>query len=104
MYAIIDDSGQQFRVQEGDQIEVDLREAEPGSTITFDRVMLIGGGDKTLIGKPHVGGASVAAEVVDQTLGEKVVIYKYKARKKYRRKTGHRQQYLMVKITSINAG
>ena len=104
MYAIIDDSGQQFRVQEGDQIEVDLREAEPGSTITFDRVILIGGGETTQIGAPHVKGASVDAEVLQETKGEKIVIVKYKPRKKYRRRTGHRQKYLSVRITKINAG
>jgi large subunit ribosomal protein L21 len=104
MYAIIDDSGQQFRVQEGDQLDVDLREAEPGATITFDRVVLIGGGDETKIGKPHVDGASVDAEVVGAKKGDKLVVYKYRPRKKYRKKAGHRQKYLAVKITKINAG
>ena len=105
MYAIIDDSGQQFRVQEGDQIEVDLREAEPGSTITFDRVMLIGGGEKTLVGKPNVVGASVAGEVLGETKGEKLISGKYRARKRStRRRTGHRQHYVSVRITKINIG
>lgn len=105
MYAIIDDSGQQFRVQEGDQIEVDLRPAEPGTTLTFDRVVLVGGqGDKTLIGKPHVEGASVTAEVLGDVKGEKLTIYKYKKRKKSRRHVGHRQKYLSVRITKIKVG
>ena len=72
MYAIIDDSGQQFRVQEGDELFVDVREAEDGSTLTFDRVVLVGGGDKTLIGKPHVAGATVTAEVLGHVKAPKL--------------------------------
>jgi large subunit ribosomal protein L21 len=102
MYAIIDDSGQQFRVQEGDQIEVDLRSAEPGSTITFDRVMLISDGQQTRIGKPLVEGATVTAEVLGEVKGPKLEIYKYKPRKRSsRRHVGHRQQFLSVRIAKI---
>ena len=103
MYAIIEDSGQQFRVQEGDEIEVDLREAKAGSTVTFSDVVLVGGGDQTLIGKPHVKGASVKAEVLGEVKGEKLEIVKYKRRKKSRRHVGHRQKYLSVRITKIKA-
>lgn len=101
MYAIIEDSGQQFRVQEGDEIEVDLRSAEPGSTITFDRVMLVSGGKKTQIGKPLVEGASVTAEVVGQVKGPKLEIVKFRRRKKSRQHIGHRQKYLGVRIAKI---
>lgn len=104
MYAIIEDSGRQFRVQEGDEIEVDLRNAEPGSTITFDRIVLLGGSDEPRIGKPHVDGASVTGEVLGEVKGEKLDIVKYKKRKKARRHVGHRQRYLSVKITGITAG
>lgn len=104
MYAIIDDSGRQFRVQEGDEIQVDVRDAEPGAKLTFDRVVLIGGTDKVLVGKPHVKGASVAAEVLGETKGEKLEIYQYRRRKKSRRHVGHRQKYLNVRITKIKAG
>ena len=103
MYAIIEDSGQQFRVQEGDQIEVDLRPAEPGSTITFDRVMLVSGGKKTHIGKPLVEKASVTAEVVGEVKGPKLEVFKFKRRKKSRRHVGHRQKYLSVRISEIKA-
>lgn len=103
MYAIIDDSGTQFRVQEGDELEVDLRDATAGSTITFDRIVLVGGGEKTLVGKPFVDGASVSAEVVAQTKGPKLEIYKFKRRKKARRHVGHRQKFLTVRITGITA-
>jgi len=104
MYAIIDDSGQQFRVQEGDEIEVDLRQEPPGATITFDRVMLVGGGDETLIGTPHLKGASVTAEVLGEVKGEKLRVYTIRKRKKSRRHVGHRQRYLSVRIDKINAG
>jgi large subunit ribosomal protein L21 len=90
MYAIIEDSGQQFRVQEGDEIEIDLREGETGSSIQFDRVVLVGGGP-----------ATVTAEVIEPTKGPKLVIYKYRRRKKSRVKNGHRQKYLAVRITKI---
>ena len=103
MYAIIDDSGQQFRVQEGDEIEVDIRPAEAGSTIQFDRVVLLGGGNETLIGKPLVSGATVTAEVLGAVKGEKLEIYKFRKRKKSRRHIGHRQKYLSVRITKISA-
>ncbi|MBN2583527.1 MAG: 50S ribosomal protein L21 [Planctomycetes bacterium] len=104
MYAIIDDSGQQFRVQEGDEIEVDLRAAEPGSTITFDRVMLVSDGQETKIGKPLVEGATVTGEVLAETKGPKLEIYKFKPRKRSsRRHVGHRQKYLSVRIAEIKA-
>jgi large subunit ribosomal protein L21 len=103
MYAIIDDSGQQFRVQEGDEIEIDIREGEPGSSIQFDKVVLVGGGEQTLIGKPHVTGASVTGEVLEAIKGPKLEIYKYRRRKKSRRHVGHRQKFLSVKIIKINA-
>jgi large subunit ribosomal protein L21 len=103
MYAIIEDSGQQFRVQEGDKIEVDLRQADPGSTITFDRVVLVGGGDNVLVGKPHVKGAEVTAEVLGEVKAPKLEIVKYKRRKKSRRHVGHRQKYLGVRITAIKS-
>lgn len=102
MYAIIDDSGQQFRVQEGDVLFVDVREAEDGATLTFDRVVLVGGGDKTLVGKPHVAGATVTAEVLGHVKGEKLDPYKFTKRTNYRKHIGHRQKYLTVRITKIN--
>ncbi len=103
MYAIIDDSGTQFRVQEGDELQVDLRDTDAGSNITFDRVVLVGGGEKTLVGQPFVEGASVSAEIVKESKGPKLEIYKFKKRKKARRHVGHRQQYLTVRITGITA-
>ena len=102
MYAIIEDSGQQFRVQEGDEILVDLRPVEAGATVQFDQVVLVGGDGKTVVGKPHVAGAAVTAEVISGRVpGPKVEIYKFRKRKKSRRHIGHRQKFISVRITGI---
>ena len=103
MYAIIQDSGKQFRVQEGDEIAVDLRPLEAGAELTFDRVALVGGGQKTLIGKPHVAGATVTAQVLGPLMGDKLDVFKFTKRTNYRRRLGHRQKYLSIRITRINA-
>lgn len=107
MYAIIEESGGQRKVVEGEEILIDLHahgEADEGSTITFDRVLLIGDDDAAAskIGQPYVDGAKVEAEVlVPELKGEKLHIYKFKPKKGYKRKTGHRQRYTRVRVTSI---
>ena len=105
MYAIIEDSGTQIMVREGDVIEVDLREETPetGSNLVFDRVLAVGG-DPSTIGTPYVGGASVSAEVLGEVKAEKVVKVMYKRRKGMRRKSGHRQRYVSVRIGAISTG
>ncbi len=104
MYAVIEDSGSQFKVSEGDVIRVDLRELdEKTSEIEFDRVLLIGGKGKPKIGTPLVDKAKVTADVLTEVRGEKITIIKYKRRKNYRRKRGHRQRFLRVKISGIQA-
>ncbi|MHC5022961.1 MAG: 50S ribosomal protein L21 [Planctomycetota bacterium] len=109
MYAIIEDSGTQIRVQPGSILDIDPRSgtsSDPGSTITFDRVLLIGdeaGDSAATIGTPYVGGATVTAEVVGERAGEKIDVVKFKRRKGYRRKQGHRQPYLRVRITDVNS-
>ena len=105
MYAIIEDSGTQIRVASGDVIDIDLREASAGDSLTFDKVMLIGdeaSDDAARVGTPYLDGASVAAEVVEQIRDRKVDVIKFKRRKGYRRKVGHRQRYLRVKIGDIS--
>ena len=104
MFAIIEDSGHQLRVEEGQTLVVDLRkEAEMGQTITFDRVLLANGGADSIIGAPAIEGATVEAEVVDDLVkGPKLEVQKFRRRKNSRRHTGHRQKYTGVKITSIN--
>lgn len=103
MYAVIEDSGSQFKVEKDDIIRVDLREL-PGDTtdITFDNVLMISDGEgDAKVGTPTVSGASVQAEVLTEVRGDKVTIIKMKRRKGYRRKRGHRQRFLRVRITDI---
>ncbi len=106
MYAVIEDSGQQFRVSEGDVMDVDRRElADDASEVVFDRVLLVSDEDKVKIGTPHVSGAKVTAEVLDaDAQGPKVYIHKLRRRKNSRRRTGHRQQLLRVRVKKIAKG
>lgn len=106
MYAIIEESGGQRRIAEGDQFLTDLAEggrSAAGSTITFDKVLVVGDeGGTAKVGTPYVKGARVTAEIVDPAvLGEKLHIYKFSEKKTYKNKTGHRQRYTAVRITSI---
>jgi large subunit ribosomal protein L21 len=105
MYAIVEDSGCQFKVEEGQELRVDLRRPEvaPGGEILFDRVLAVRDQSGLRLGKPVLAGASVTAEVVDETRGPKLVIQKFRRRKNFRRKTGHRQSYLTVRIKRIQA-
>lgn len=105
MYAVIEDSGQQFRVSEGDVLNLDLRDlAEDAKEVEFDRILLIGGEEGAKVGTPLVAKAKVVAEVLDpRAKGEKLHIYRWRRRKASRRKTGHRQKFLKVRITKIIA-
>ncbi|HRP63523.1 MAG TPA: 50S ribosomal protein L21 [Phycisphaerales bacterium] len=104
MYAIIEDSGTQIKVQPGDVVDIDLREVGDGNSLTFDRVLMVGDAAGTAkIGTPYLSGATVKAEVLDEIKGEKLDVIKYKRRKGYRVKQGHRQRYLRVKIGDIKA-
>ncbi len=102
-YAIIETGGKQYRVSVGDTLSVEKLDHEVGADITFDRVLLVGGDGSTRVGTPAVAGASVVATVAEQYRGEKLVIFKYKPKKRYRRKTGHRQSLTRLAITAINA-
>lgn len=102
MYAIVESGGHQYRVSEGDTIEVELLDAEPGAGITLDKVLLVAG-DEARIGTPFVDGASVQATVLGEVKGEKLVVYKYKPKNRYKIKTGHRQRYTRLKIDHIDA-
>ena len=106
MFAIIEESGGQRKVKEAESFLIDLYqggEAKAGDVITFDKVLLVGKeGKKAKIGQPYVKGASVSAEIVEPLVkGEKLYIYKFKPKKGYARKTGHRQRYTAVKVTGI---
>ena len=102
MYAIIKTGGKQYRVQQGDEFRVEKLNANVGDTVVFDEVVAVGG-DKLVVGTPFVEGYAVEAEVLEQGKADKVIIYKYKAKKDYRRKNGHRQPYTLVKVTGIGA-
>ncbi len=104
MYAIIEDSGTQIRVAEGDVVDIDPREVAPRTKkIKFERVLLVGDGTKgdATIGTPYIDGAAVTAEIIGEIKGEKIDVIKFKRRKGYRRKRGHRQTFLRVKIDEI---
>lgn len=104
MYAVINDSNQQTTVREGDIVLLDLKQdAQPGDTLTFDKVLLVGNEGNVQIGKPTVSGASVTAEVLGMEKGEKIIAFRFKRRKNVRVKRGHRQRYTRVRITGITA-
>lgn len=102
MYAIIEESGKQFKVTSGDTIDIDREGSPDQKTITFDRVLLVGGEGEAKVGSPLLASATVTAEVVGPIKGPKVDIIKYRRRKGYHKHIGHRQKYLRVKITGIN--
>jgi len=103
VYAIVEDSGSQIKVKAGDVIDVDRRELADGAkTITFDRVLAIKDGDgPATLGTPYIDGASVTADIVEERLGDKIDVIKFKRRKGYKRKRGHRQMLLRVKVGDI---
>ena len=103
MYAVIKSGGKQHKVQEGDLINVELLVQEPGENIDITDVLMVVDGETVKVGTPVVEGASVSAEVVDQFRSKKLVVFKMKRRKGYRRKKGHRQSLTKVKITDIKA-
>ena len=103
MYAIIETGGKQYKVQNGDQIKVEKLNAEAGSAVVFDKVLVAGEGADIKVGTPYLEGLTVEGEVVESGKGDKVIIFKYKAKKDYRKKQGHRQPYTMVEITGLGA-
>lgn len=103
MYAIVQTGGKQYRVQAGDLLDVEKLEAEPGSEVTLEQVLLVGGEGGVQVGRPYVAGARVIAEVVDQIKGPKLIVFKMKPKTRYRRKNGHRQRLTRLKIKEIQA-
>lgn len=100
-YAIVENGGKQYRAVEGSTIEVDRMTVEPGQQVKLDAVLLLVDGDQVSVGAPVVSGALVNATVVEHVKGPKVVIFKYRPKKRYRVKTGHRQQYTRLQVNSI---
>lgn len=101
MYAIIATGGKQYKVAEGDTVRVEKLEGEVGGSITLDRVLMLGEGAKAKIGRPMLEGATVEAQITDQARNKKIIVFKYKRRKNYRKKYGHRQPFTELKITKI---
>jgi len=103
MYAVVTTGGKQYRVQAGSTLLVEKIVAVPGSSVTLDRVLLVGDGDNVTVGTPTVSGASVSATVLGEERGQKIVVFKFKQKVKYRRRTGHRQHLTRLRIDSITA-
>lgn len=103
MYAVIVTGGKQYKVSEGDTLFIEKLDAEEGSTVTFDQVLMAGEGDDVKVGAPAVDGASVEAKVVKNGKAKKIYVFKMKRKKNERTKKGHRQPYTRVEITKINA-
>ncbi len=101
MYAIVRDRGMQYRVEQGKKLSIDLLDAEPGSQIELNEVLLIGGTDTVQVGNPLVAGAKVRAEVIGNIKGDKIVVFKYQNKKRRRVRTGHRQKYTEIRISEI---
>ncbi len=104
MYAVIQTGGKQYRVAEGETLRVEKLSASAGDKLTFDPLLFADDGGGVHVGHPVIAGMKVEAEVLEQGKGKKIVIFKYKRRKSYRRKTGHRQPFTALKITSIRTG
>jgi large subunit ribosomal protein L21 len=103
MYAIIETGGKQYRVQEGDVLFIEKLEVEADDTVTFDKVLAIGGGESVTVGSPTIAGASVSAKVQKNGKAKKVTVFTYRAKKGSKRKMGHRQPYTRVHIGTITA-
>lgn len=103
-YAIFRAQGQQFRAEKGRTLDLPLMQGDPGDKVTFDEVLLSGTDKSTHAGTPLVKGAKVTAEIVDHVQGKKLFVFKFKRRKNYRKKTGHRQQYTKIMVTGVTVG
>lgn len=103
MYAVIKTGGKQYKVSPGDMVRVETLEAKPGDTIELKDVFMVADGDKVSVGKPMLASAKVTAEVMEQGRGEKLLIFKHRRRKNFRKTIGHRQNYTALKIKEIKA-
>lgn len=104
MYAIIKDGGRQYKVEEGQELNLDYRDVAKGEQVALDQVLAVGGDAGLKFGLPLLSGASVTAEVVGVRQGDKIIVQKFRRRKGFRKRNGHRQLYTRVKISKINAG
>ena len=102
MYAIIADGGRQYKVEEGQELDIDLRDADSGDEITFEQVLAVSGDDGLKVGQPVVEGASVTAEVLTEVKGNKIYVQKFRRRKNSKRRTGHRQRDTRIRVSKIS--
>jgi len=103
MYAVVAAGGKQYKVEEGDVLRIEKVDGSVGDTLTFDKVLMVADGETLSVGQPVVENASVNAQIVEQGKSKKIIVFKYKRRKRYRRTQGHRQAYTAVKIENISA-
>jgi len=101
MFAVVQTGGKQYKVKEGDTLRVEKISGDIGNPVTFDKVLMYSNGEKTVIGTPTVNNVMVKGHIVEQDKSKKIIVFKYKRRKGYRRKQGHRQLYTAVKIDQI---
>lgn len=101
MYAIVDTGGKQYKIREGEILRIEKIPGEIGSQVSFDRILMFSDGENVRIGRPLLDGVAVKGHIVEQGKAKKIIVFKYKRRKRYRRKLGHRQLYTAVKIDSI---
>jgi large subunit ribosomal protein L21 len=103
MYAVVNSGGKQYKVQKGEVLKVEKISGDVGSPVTFDRVLMFSDGENVSIGQPLLDSVSVEGHIVEQGKAKKIIVFKYKRRKRFRRKNGHRQEFTAVQIDSINA-
>jgi large subunit ribosomal protein L21 len=103
MYAVVNTGGKQYKVQKGETLRIEKIPGEVGSQVTFDKVLMVADGENVRVGQPLLEKAAVLASIVEQDKAKKIIIFKYKRRKRYRRKQGHRQPYTAIRIDGIEA-
>ena len=103
MYAVLKTGGKQYKVEEGDVLKIEKISGEVGTSVSFEKVLMFFDGEKVRVGAPLLDGISVSGHIIEQNKAKKILVFKYKRRKRYRRKQGHRQPYTAVKIDSITA-
>lgn len=103
MYAVVNTGGKQYKVQKGETLRIEKIPGEVGAQVTFDKVLMVADGENVRVGQPLLEKAAVQASIVEQDRAKKIIIFKYKRRKRYRRKQGHRQPYTAIRIDGIEA-
>ena len=103
MYAVVNTGGKQYKVQKGETLRIEKIPGAVGSSVTFDKVLMVADGENIRVGQPVLENVVVQAQIVEQDKAKKILIFKYKRRKRYRRKNGHRQPFTAIRIDGINA-